>query len=346
MSNNQSSPEFVRLSQAAAMTLDLMGGSFYRDAKLYCINLLLTYPEGCAANCSYCGLQANREGEYEKKSFIRVTWPVHSIDEIIEKIVEKENTAVKRVCISMVTRRRSVEDTIEIAKKIRNVCDVPISGLVSPTIMFESDFPKLKEAGIDKVGIAIDTASEELFVKHRGKSVGGPHSWQKYWDLFEAALRTFGRGNVGSHYVVGLGETEKEMISAIQKIKDMGGETHLFSFFPEPNSALRNHPRPTIPTYRRIQLARYMIDAGVTHITKMRFDDHERVLDFGADTEEFVESGRPFMTSGCVGKDGEVACNRPFANERPSEEFRNFPFTPTADEITEIRKELATYTYE
>ncbi len=328
------------------MTLDLMGGSFYRDAKLYCINILLTYPEGCSANCAYCGLQAKREGEYEEKSFIRVAWPLHSTDEVIQKIVEKGDDVVKRVCISMITRRKSVEDTIEITKRIRKVSDVPVSGLVSPTVMFDSDFPKLKEAGIDKIGIAIDTATEELFVKHRGKNVGGPHSWQKYWDLFEAALRTFGEGNVGSHYVVGLGETEKEMISSIQKIKDMGGETHLFSFYPEPSSALRNHPRPTIPTYRRIQLARYMIDEGATHITKMKFDDRDRVTDFGADTEEFVESGRPFMTSGCVGNDGEVACNRPFANERPSEEFRNFPFVPTPEEIEAIRDELVTYEYD
>jgi len=37
--------------------------------------------------------------------------------------------------------------------------------------------------------------------------------------------------------MVGMGETEKEMALAIQKVRDMGGRTHLFSFFPEPDSA-------------------------------------------------------------------------------------------------------------
>ena len=68
----EESPAYLRMSLAAAMTLGIKKGLFYRNAKLYCINLLLTYPSGCAARCAYCGLSNKREGEYEKKSFIRV----------------------------------------------------------------------------------------------------------------------------------------------------------------------------------------------------------------------------------------------------------------------------------
>jgi len=41
------SPEYLRMSLAAALTLGLKNGSFYRGARLYCINLLLTYKRGC-----------------------------------------------------------------------------------------------------------------------------------------------------------------------------------------------------------------------------------------------------------------------------------------------------------
>ena len=342
MNNNQESPEYVRLSQAAAMTLDLLGGSFYRDAKLYCINILLTYSDGCTANCSYCGLSNKRPGDFESKSFIRVSWPTFSVAEVAEKIKEREHL-VKRVCISMITRRKAVLDCADVSKTIRAKTNTPISFLISPTVVLEEDFPLLKSSGADKVGIAIDTATDELFIKHRGEGVGGPHLWEKYWKCFETAIKYFGKGNVGSHFVVGLGETEKQMIRSIQKIKDMGGETHLFSFFPESNSKLANHPRPTIPTYRRIQIARYLIDSGVTNIAQMKFNSKDEVVDFGLDILPYVRLGKPFMTSGCVGVDGEVACNRPFANERPSEELRNFPFPPTALEIEEIERELKSY---
>ena len=46
--NDKRSPEYLRMSLAAAMTLGFKPGLFYRNAKLYCINLLLTYRSGCA----------------------------------------------------------------------------------------------------------------------------------------------------------------------------------------------------------------------------------------------------------------------------------------------------------
>ncbi|MFL7807311.1 MAG: hypothetical protein AB8I80_01700, partial [Anaerolineae bacterium] len=38
----------------------------------------------------------------------------------------------------------------------------------------------LKDAGADKIGVAIDLATPELFDKHRGRGVGGPHQWERY----------------------------------------------------------------------------------------------------------------------------------------------------------------------
>ncbi|MDD3626934.1 MAG: radical SAM protein [bacterium] len=339
------SPKFVRLSLAAAMTLDLAQGRFYRDAKLYCINLLVTYDDGCAANCSYCGLSKVRPGKYDKKSFIRVKWPVHDIETVSERIAEKAVSGdVKRVCISMVTRRRAVEDTITISKVIREKSDVPISFLIAPTVVKEEDFPVFKNAGADKIGIAIDAVTNELFIRHRGKGVNGPHKMDRYWECFDEALKYFGKGNVGSHFMVGLGETEKEEVKAIQKVRDLGGETHLFAFFPEELSKLENTARPSIPKYRRIQLARYLIDNDIINVKQIKFNEKDEITDFGIEIDEYVQSGKPFMTSGCVGTDGEVACNRPFANEKPTEEPRNFPFLPDENDISKIKEEIWQYT--
>ncbi len=57
----QESPDFVRVSLAAAMTLGFVGGWFYRNARLRCVNLLLTYDSGCKANCAFCGLAREKE---------------------------------------------------------------------------------------------------------------------------------------------------------------------------------------------------------------------------------------------------------------------------------------------
>jgi len=120
------SPEYLRMSLAAAMTLGFERGLFYRNARLYCINLLLTYQKGCAAKCAYCGLSRTSPGTYEGKHFIRVKWPTYSLDDIIERISSRKSR-VKRICISMITRKRSVTDTKYICSRLRSSFDIPVS---------------------------------------------------------------------------------------------------------------------------------------------------------------------------------------------------------------------------
>lgn len=338
----QESPEYLRMSLAAAMTLGFKKGLFYRNAKLYCINLLLTYASGCAARCAYCGLSKKREGEYSEKSFIRVTWPTHSLDEIIAAISTRLDK-VKRICISQVTNSRSIDDTKAICQRLRSSFDVPVSLLISPTIVSRDDLVDFKAAGADKIGVAIDLATAELFDRHRGKGVGGPHKYDTYIETLTQAIELFGERNAGSHFVTGMGETEQEMVAAIQKIQGMGGWTHLFSFYPEPESQLGNHPMPAMDHYRRIQLARYLIDEKMTAADKMTFNAEGQICDYGVDTarlEDAIDTGEPFRTSGCAGYDGQVACNRPFANSRPGPDMRNYPFPPTAEDVVRIREQM------
>ncbi len=336
------SPQHLRMSLAAAMTLGFKPGLFYRNAKLYCINLLLTYQEGCAARCSYCGLSNNRPGTYSKKSFIRVTWPEYTLDKIIEGISNRTDR-VKRICISMITNGRSVKDTKDICRKLRSSFDIPVSLLISPTILKYKDLEDFKSAGADKIGVAIDLATPELFNKYRGKGVNGPHKWETYWQCLEDSIKIFGKGNAGSHLMTGMGETEQEMCTAIQKTRDMGGRTHLFSFFPEADSLMADHPVPPMAQYRRIQIARYLIDNRISETSRFNFDNSGAIIHFGLPEQELetvINKGEPFRTSGCEGYNGEVACNRPFANSRPGPDMRNFPFKPEKKDIDRINRQL------
>ena len=296
----QESPEYLRMSLAAAMTLGFKTGLFYRNARLYCVNLLLTYQEGCYAKCAYCGLSKSRTGAYSKKSFIRVTWPQYTLHDIIEGISSRQNM-VKRICISMLTNSRSIGDTGIICEKLRSSFDIPVSLLISPSILKYEDLEALKSAGADKIGVAIDLATKELFDKYRGRGVKGPHKWERYWRCLEESIKVFGRGNAGSHFMTGMGETEQEMCEAIQRVRDMGGRTHLFSFFPEAGSRMADHPIPPVDYYRRIQIARYLIDNRVSDMSRFKFDSSGCIFDFGLHghgLEDIINTGEPFRTSG------------------------------------------------
>lgn len=339
---NGQSPEYVRLSLAAAMTLRLASGRFYRGARLYCINLLLTYSSGCMANCSYCGLSRMRAGDYQDKSFIRVQWPVYPLATVVQRLNNGYAQYVERVCISMITHKRAVEDTISITRSLKEKVTLPISVLINPTILNGLDLIDLKEAGADMVGIAVDAATKELFDLHRGKAVKGPHKWEKYWAILEEASRIFGKDKFGAHLIVGLGESEEEMIKTIQRVRDLGGSTHLFSFYPEEGSRLADNPPCDVGQYRRVQLARYLIDHNLSLAERMRFDGMGRVIDFGLNgkrLDELIDSGVPFQTSGCPGKTMEGACNRPFGDGPPSD-IRSFPFRLQKRDVKKVRSQM------
>jgi biotin synthase len=232
---------------------------------------------------------------------------------------------------------------LTLCRRVRRDTGLDVSLLIAPTLLKRSDLLEMKEAGADRIGVAIDGATEEIFDRFRGKPVHGPHRWDKYWKIYEECIEIFGQGMVGVHLITGLGETEEEMVGAIWRARSMGGCTHLFSFFPERGSVMEDHSPPSLGTYRRIQLARWLIDHDRTRPEKMSFSDEGRILDFGLSEDELnrvIEDGEAFETSGCPGPDGKTACNRPYGNEKPGDEIRNFPFPPEADDIRRIKAQL------
>src|SRR3972149_2488942 len=72
-----------------------------RPAPCDCVNLLLNYPEGCYANCTYCGLARERPGLAQDNTFIRVGWPVYPTDLVAEAVADHEDR-VGRGCVAVV----------------------------------------------------------------------------------------------------------------------------------------------------------------------------------------------------------------------------------------------------
>lgn len=339
--SKQESPEFVKISTAAAMTLKLFPGCFNRGEQLKALNLLLTYEDGCKASCGYCGLSKSRNPN--EKTFIRVDWPIVALNDVLER-TKKYGTHLQRVCVSMITHPGVSKDTCTIMQSFRNETDLLISGLISPTMIRSKEKIKMiQDAGADMVGIAVDAVTPKLFDELRGMGVKGPHKWDHYWRVVKWSVECFGRENVGVHLIVGLSETEKEMVETIQRANNIGAKTHLFSFFPEEGSQMKDWRQPSYGHYRCIQLARYLINEGLGRFEQMEFNDKGQLVAFGRDVENIIQSGEAFMTSGCSGHDGTVACNRPYGNERPSRPIRNYAFHPESSDIEMIREQIFDY---
>jgi biotin synthase len=131
------------------------------------------------------------------------------------------------------------------------------------------------------------------------------------------------------------------MVDTIYRAHKLGARTHLFSFYPEAGSQLEERARPDLLTYRKIQIAAYLINQKKQTPDIIKFDASGRITGFHYDLEEVIREGFAFMTSGCPGSDDRyAACNRPLANERPSEVYRNYPFIPDSEDKETIRRQI------
>ena len=349
---NMKSPEYVQLSTAAALTLGLMPGSMYKCSCTRCLNLLLTYPEGCRANCAYCGLARHREADrdYADRNFIRVDWPsvpMEQVAQIVADQIKDGGTPFHRMCISMITHPNSDEDTRTVLKTWTAKVDpdeVPISILSNPTTMEREDLIWLRDNGADIFTVAIDAVTPEIFDRTRGKGVQSPHTFEKYWQTIEWARDIYGDQKFGAHIIIGMGETEFEALSLIQRLVDMGGHSHLFCFYPEEGSLMDHLPGTPRDQWRRVQLGRYLIDYGGVKVEQMKFDSEGRVVDFGlprAELDMIIDTGLAFRTSGCPGKFAEdiSACDRPYGDS-PVSDIASYPFRPEGAHMRKIRAQL------
>ena len=201
----------------------------------------------------------------------------------------------------------------------------------------------MRGLGADIFTVALDAVTPAIFDRTRGRGVDSPHRYDKYWQAIEWAAEIYGPEKFGAHLICGMGETEREILEVAQKIRDLGGHNHMFAFFPERGSLMEDWPAVDRGQWRRVQLARFLIDYRGKRVDEMGFDQAGRVVDFGVpqeDLEREIAAGTPFRTSGCPGKDDEVsACNRPYGDSSPTD-ILSFPFAPGRRDLTAIRRQM------
>ncbi len=252
-----------------------------------------------------------------------------------------------RMCISMITHPRSDADTVTVLREWTSRIDpaaIPVSILSNPTTMSREDVQRLRDLGADIFTVALDAATPEIFERTRGRGVQSPHSWAKYWEILHDAREIFGPQKFGAHIIVGMGETERDVLELVQQLVDLGGHSHMFCFFPEKGSLMDHLPATPRDQWRRVQLARYLIDYRGVRVEHMKFDGEGRVVDFGlpqGELDAVIDAGVAFRTSGCPGKFAEdvSACDRPYGDSPPSN-IASYPFQPNKTDLRTIRRQL------
>ena len=274
----------------------------------------------CVMDCGFCA-QARSSQASASKLLSRVTWPEFDQAQtvaLLAKAVERGD--IRRCCLQVTVAEGYYQRTLEVIRAVRRTCSCyagaspprfPIDAAILPSNMAQVE--ELLAAGVDHIGFGLDAVCERVFRQVKGGS------WGRSLALIEETARQFpGHGAV--HLIVGLGESEQEMAETIQRMHDLGLTVGLFAFTPVRGTRLENASPPPISTYRRMQVAQYLITNNLARIGNFTFSPAGQLLSFNLPRlPEILADGIAFQTSGCPD------CNRPFYNERPGGTMYNYP---------------------
>ena len=274
--------------------------------------------ERCRFNCAFCA-QA-RESSSRADLLSRISWPKFHGDSFLQGLVQPDaQTVLQRICFQVVQDKAALEDTKEWVKSVKSKTNLPICVSAGPRTIEEVQ--ELLGLGVEHVSIALDAATSEIYAQSKDGS------WTERFALLSESAEKF-PGHMATHLIVGLGESEEEMVRCLQAMYDKGITVALFAFTPIKGTRMEGLKQPEMSHYRRVQVAHDVIRTGLVRTDHFRFQEGQ-LTDFGISVDELQErrGGEPFQTSGCTG------CNRPYYNETPGEELYNYPKILTTEEI-------------
>lgn len=139
------------------------------------------------------------------------------------------------------TSDRGTEILFDSVTAIRAVVDLPIQVQCEPPDDF-SWFAKLKNAGAVSIGMHLEAVSDR--VRHKIMPGKAEVSLDKYFAAFKAAVEVFGRGQVSTYILAGLGDTREEILDMTAKLTEIGVYPFVVPFVPIQGTPLEHHPKP------------------------------------------------------------------------------------------------------
>ncbi len=129
----------------------------------------------------------------------------------------------------------------EAARAVRAAVDLPIQAQCEPPADF-GWFQRLRDAGVDSLGLHLEAVTEpvrQLIIPGKAEV---PVS--VYLEAFAAAVNVFGRGQVSSYVLAGLGDSREAILEMSARMIELGVYPFVVPFVPIAGTPLANHPTP------------------------------------------------------------------------------------------------------
>ena len=285
----------LRASYGTLGMLGMVSGKFpYQETAYFMLD------GKCVFDCAFC--THARSARSDRKYLSRIVWKEIDIDSARERL--KKSGDIKRVCLQVVSYKGYFDDTIRAIEAFKFK---PVS--VSVRALSVEEVREYFKSGADMVGISIDVVSPKLHEKIRGGKL------EDVLDLLDKTSREFPK-RVTTHIIVGMGETDEELIKTMSWLSQRDITIALFAFTPLKGTKMENAKKPPLDRYRKIQLSRWLLQNKLASLEDFVFDDDGNLLDIKVDYKKY-DYKRAFLTSGCPN------CTRPYYNESPARELYN-----------------------
>lgn len=144
---------------------------------------------------------------------------------------------------------RGAQILCESALAVKAAVDLPIQGQCEPP---DDDawFRRMREAGIDTLGMHLEAVTPAV----RERIMPGKASvpLERYFSAFEAAVGVFGRGQVSTYILAGLGDTPAAILDMCERLVAMGVYPFVVPFVPVAGTPLEDHPAPSAEFMRGV----------------------------------------------------------------------------------------------
>ncbi len=107
-------------------------------------------------------------------------------------------------------------------------------------------YGRMKDAGADALGMHLESVTED--VRRRIMPGKASVSVERYMQAFAAAVPVFGRGQVSTYILAGLGDTREEILSVCERLVALGVYPFVVPFTPISGTPLESHATPS-PTF-------------------------------------------------------------------------------------------------
>lgn len=230
-------PKFYALSTAA-------GVPYFKIATLHSDRVLATTVlQNCVrfakreTSCQFCAIGQSLSGH---RTIPRKT-PA-DLAEVAEAAVRLDG--VEHMVLTTgtpPTPDRGARILEESARAIRARVDLPLQAQCEPPEDF-SWFESLKSAGVDSLGMHLEAVTES--VRQRIMPGKAEVSLERYYAAFEAAVAVFGRGQVTTYVLAGLGDSADAIVLAARDLARLGVYSFVVPFVPISGTPLADHPAP------------------------------------------------------------------------------------------------------